>query len=542
MAESLQTNAPQAEHSGYRSAASLVLLITAIAIGWVRFRHLDIPLERDEGVYAYIGQRLLLGEAPYISGYSMHMPVLYLVYALFIRIFGESAAGIHAGIWLLNVLSGAAVYLIGRRLAGSVSGALASSFFLVISASAGADGLNGNAEHIVLFFTVCGTWLALQGRDENGSPARVYGAGALMGLAFVTKQTALLFALPPAGLLFFGSGNRRWSVLLRFSAGWCFPLLAVFTWMFLTSDFDKFWFWTFIYPVFYGFPSGTSDAWGDFLSAFRRVANPYSLIWIMAAAGLSAAWLRGQERWRAWWLSGWFFTAVLAVSQGFYFRPHYFLYLSPVLALAAGWGLAGVMGWLRQHTAGREASVIISLLAIGAILQCFYLQRTVWLKADADQYARLNFGTNPFPESVRIGQWIRQNTRPEDRIAVAGSEAQILFYSERQSATPHLFMYGLMEAHGYALEMQKEMAANIERSRPEIVVFVHGNISWQRGPDSYGFLFDWLSQYLTDYEKAGVVDIFPGRETKYVFGPEALSYQHGNHLWITLFRRKADRA
>ncbi len=541
LAESLKAVTPPEKRFDCRWTVHLVPVVTAIAIGWVRFRLLDIPLERDEGVFAYIGQRLLLGEPPYISGYSMHMPVLYLAYAAFLRAFGETAAGIHAGILVLNILSAGVVYLIGRRLAGSVCGALASSFFLVLSAAAGVDGLNGNAEHVVLFFTACGTWLALRGREPGGRAVLAYGAGVFLGLAFVTKQTALLFALPPAGLLFFGSGDRRWSVLLRFAAGWCFPLVLVFAWMYSQSDFDRFWFWTFVYPVFYGFPSGSGDIWGDFLWAFRRVVSPFSVIWIMAAAGLAAAWLGGRERWCVWWLSGWLFTAALAVSQGFYFRPHYFLYLSPVVALAAGWGLSGLTGELWKETAGRKAVTVVILLAAGAILQGFFLQRTVWLKADPDQYSRLNYGTNPFPESVRIGQWIEQNTRPEDRIAVAGSEAQILFYSKRQSATPHLFMYGLMEPHDFALEMQKEMAANIELHRPEIMVFVHGNISWLRGPESYGFLFDWLSRYLTDYEKVGIVDILPGRETRYVFGPEALSYQHGNHLWITLFRRKPER-
>ena len=54
-------------------------------------------------------------------------------------------------------------------------------------------------------------------------------------------------------------------------------------------------------------------------------------------------------------------------------------------------------------------------------------------------------GTNPFPESVKIGDYIREHSNPDDKIAVLGSEPQIYFYSKRLSATGYIYTYGLME-------------------------------------------------------------------------------------------------
>ncbi len=48
----------------------------------VRIRLLGIPLERDEGEYAYAGQLLLQGIPPYKLAYSMKFPGTYVAYAI----------------------------------------------------------------------------------------------------------------------------------------------------------------------------------------------------------------------------------------------------------------------------------------------------------------------------------------------------------------------------------------------------------------------------------------------------------------------------
>ena len=52
---------------------ALVLAVTAAA----RLKAVDIPLERDEGEYAYGGQLLLQGVPPYEAAYNMKFPGIY---------------------------------------------------------------------------------------------------------------------------------------------------------------------------------------------------------------------------------------------------------------------------------------------------------------------------------------------------------------------------------------------------------------------------------------------------------------------------------
>ncbi len=48
---------------------------------WVRLRLLGLPLERDEGEYAYMAQQLLQGVLPYTEAHSMKFPGIFFVYA-----------------------------------------------------------------------------------------------------------------------------------------------------------------------------------------------------------------------------------------------------------------------------------------------------------------------------------------------------------------------------------------------------------------------------------------------------------------------------
>src|SRR3954447_20963536 len=74
------------------------LTLTVCGIGAIRFRLLDMPLERDEGEYAYAGQLMLQGIPPYKFAYNMKLPGTYASYAFIMAVFGQTTRGIHLGL------------------------------------------------------------------------------------------------------------------------------------------------------------------------------------------------------------------------------------------------------------------------------------------------------------------------------------------------------------------------------------------------------------------------------------------------------------
>jgi len=70
-------------------AAGVVLLTV-----YVRWRLIDVPFERDEGEYAYMGQLLLQGVPPYLQAYTMKLPGVSAAYALAMLLFGQTIFGV----------------------------------------------------------------------------------------------------------------------------------------------------------------------------------------------------------------------------------------------------------------------------------------------------------------------------------------------------------------------------------------------------------------------------------------------------------------
>src|ERR1043166_6454860 len=124
---------------------SLVILFTVA----VRWRLRDMPLERDEGEYAYAGQLMLQGIPPYKLAYNMKLPGTYAAYAVIMAVFGQTIRGIHLGLILVNSITILLVYFLGRRLFGRVCGLIAAATFAVLSLSPSVLGLAAHATHFV---------------------------------------------------------------------------------------------------------------------------------------------------------------------------------------------------------------------------------------------------------------------------------------------------------------------------------------------------------------------------------------------------------
>jgi hypothetical protein len=81
-----------------------------------------MPLEREDGEYAYTGQLILQGIPPYKIAYNMKLPGTYVGYAAILRTFGETAAGVHLGLLLVNGCTTVLMFFLGRQLYGDLAG------------------------------------------------------------------------------------------------------------------------------------------------------------------------------------------------------------------------------------------------------------------------------------------------------------------------------------------------------------------------------------------------------------------------------------
>jgi len=103
----------------FRLSPWLILLAIVLFVGGIRARLLQMPLERDEGEYAYAGQLILQGIPPYELAYNMKLPGTYYAYAAGMAVFGQTTAGVHLTLLVANALTIALVFLLGKALFGA---------------------------------------------------------------------------------------------------------------------------------------------------------------------------------------------------------------------------------------------------------------------------------------------------------------------------------------------------------------------------------------------------------------------------------------
>ncbi|HEY7002622.1 MAG TPA: glycosyltransferase family 39 protein [Candidatus Udaeobacter sp.] len=520
-------------------------LVAAGAFGLViviRIRLLGIPLERDEGEYAYAGQLILQGVPPYKLAYTMKFPGTYAVYAAIMSMFGQTVTGIHFGLLIVNAAAIILMFLIGRHLVDSVVGLAAATSYAVLSISPSVLGFAGHATHFVLLPVLGGILLLLKATDRQTSGS-LFASGFLFGLGVLMKQPAVFFPIFGATYLIANNAYRRFrfrKIVVRaliFSAGVILPFGITCLLLWRLGVFQRFWFWTIDYARQYGSLVPVSQAPRIFVDSVMEVIRVGCPIWMLVGIGLLAGFWEKRTRPIAVFLLTFVFFSTLALCAGFYFRLHYFILLLPAVSLLAGLAI-GRLSDVVQHKIIVVRFLPILLLGF-ALAWPILADRRFFFEASTAEASRVIYPESPFVESIRIAAYLREHTTRSDTIAVLGSEPQIYFYSDRRSATGYIYTYGLMEPQKYAGEMQHEMIRDIERARPKFLIFVVMPDSWLQRPESERSIFTWANEYTAqNYVVAGFVNMVAPDKTDYYFEnvPQSVP-QLGKYILI--YRRKS---
>ena len=527
--------APQRNFARGDVVALILVILLCAAIRW-RLR--DMPLERDEGEYGYAGQLILQGIPPYQIAYNMKLPGTYAAYAVIMAIFGQTAAGIHIGLLLVNALTILLVYAVGKRLWGPLAGVVAAATYGLLSVGPWVNGFAGHATHFVVLAAMAGLLLLLKAIDERRDRV-IFLAGLFFGLAFVMKQPGAAFGLFGALYLLKTGGRSKDKLqssirrLVWFGAGVVLPFGVTCLVLWRAGVFAKFWFWTFSYAYQYGTNVSAADGWRFFVKNFSEASLSAIALWLLAALGLTSFLWSRRARASADFILGLLFFSGLAVSASLYFRRHYFILLLPVVSLLAGLAIvsAAEVAEDGKRSVLRNVAVAIFIVAFASSL---LQEKYFFIQADSISASRYVYPDDPFAESLEIGRYIQEHTSSTARIAVLGSEPQIMFYSRRRSATGYLYGYSLTEEQKYAATMQQEAISEIETASPEYLVFAR---DWDIRPSSDTTILSWAERYISqNYELVGAMRVHDGLRLR---SEDEIKRTSGTMVGaLFLFRRK----
>ena len=517
-------------------SAAVILLVLGTVL--VRLRLLSMPLERDEGEFAYAGQLLLQGAAPYSLAFNIKLPGTNDAYAAMMAVFGQNATGIHFGFLLVNLGTLALLFYLARRLLPWAGVLVCCATYALISLSPAVLGLAGHASHLVVLAALGGWCLLLRAR-ETGRGRDMFLSGLLFGVAFLCKQPGLFFGFFGITILARDAMMGKpatWRLRVRnfvlLSLGLILPLAWTCLLVWRAGTFDRFWFWTIIYSRVHGQMMPVPAALHRLGAFFSSGAERW--FFLAGGAGLVCLWMEPDLHERRFLLTAGYFYSWCAVATGLYFVRHYYLFLLPATSLLLGAAVAAQAD--RARMAG--LSVTAPGLFLAAIGWVAWENRAVWFEMPPNTACMSIYPGEPFVECETVAQYIQAHSAPGDRIEVVGSEPEIYFYAQRRSVSGYIYMYDLVAEQPYASAMQREFIHDIESARPEFLVVVNNGTSWTTWPNSDRTIFYWATQYPGQfYQLAGVAAMYPSY-TEYLWGKEASAAGVKTSSAIYVYQRK----
>jgi 4-amino-4-deoxy-L-arabinose transferase-like glycosyltransferase len=471
----------------------------------------------------------------------MKMPGIYAAYALIMAVFGHNSAGIRLGFMLVNFGAVVLLYFVGRRFLDRAGAVAACAAYALLSLSPRVQGFNAHATHFVVLAAL-GAILVLLRAQERGGRAGYFWSGALFGLAFLMKQPGGAFAFFGLVLILWTARRRRppdgkteGARLALYAAGVAAPIVLTGLILWRAGVWDKFWWWTVTYAQAHATAIGWADGKIRLGNYFARVTWD-GVFWDLALAGLVPVLMaRGRAEEKFFFLSLLFFSAV-SVCPTLQFTNHYFVLMLPVVSLLAARALVPVAAWLaaQRWALARGAPWILFGLIWAGVAWCHLVPFALWGPEEA---AALMYPSNDFQVYPVVAGYLKSHSPAGATFAVLGSEPELLFYAHRRSVTGYIYMYDLVQPQPFRERMTREMMSEVERGRPDYVVFVNTIYSWlPYSPFGFDEIKNWFMRYTeSEYDPCGVVTFPPN---VCVWGPDCFQRVPLGHRFVVIFQRK----
>lgn len=436
---------------GRRLAAELALVLVPGA--FAAFLASGLPFGADQGMYAAVADGIRAGLQPYRDVFDIKPPGVYYAYALAFTAFGRSAAAVRWLDVIAAVVTALAVWRINRKWGTGYWGALAAGLagFALLAAF---DFWNlGQSDNYAAVFVAVALAVVLTG--DGGSWRRAAAAGALLGIAFWFKYTAMTAM---AAVWFAGGFNSKRflsDLFKRFlvSAAGAFGIIVLgIGYLAVVGAAPAFTNLNFSILPAYNSVLLAGGWWGgarEYLwPTFRSLLQLAPFILIPAAVGMGTAAFRRRSRPGP--IVIWFLAALAGILiQRRFYLYHWAVVIPAAAALAAiGWtalaaGIKKPWGWMLAVTL-----LIVSCLPGWLVYRAYAMKwGERWRCLGGDPAAAEAWGWHFEEDSFSwingeaAGDFIRENSKPGDRIFVWGFDGTPYFYSQRLPATGYAGNY-----------------------------------------------------------------------------------------------------
>ena len=456
-------------------ALACVLLI-------VRLPSLVQPMGADQGLYAYVGDRIAAGDLPYRDAWDQKPPAIHYTYAMLRSIWPRDAV-VPAADLALAALAAVMLSGLGMVLAGRNIGHAAALLYLTLS-DPSFQRLSGVAVRAqcesFIAVAVTGAFLLLARARDKPRPFRFFGAGLLFGGAIAFKYNAAAY-LGAAVITLWAWRGLTVRGLLQLAAGVSvLPMIYVVVFALpgaLPDLYDA----TITYNLRYSGETYSGPLhFATYLMTFPVQHARVDALWLLGGAGcavLLAAAVKDREHIVP---VAWVAAACLVIAvNGSRGLPQYFVQAQPALALAAAWGgslLVARNRWLNLVAAALAVVAVARVnefpkLAQNIAHDAAYALGQMSREEHLSRYGEPERRKYSAIAMAQLADVIRDSTSPDDRILIFGFAGGAYVNAGRASASrffwsrPVIVDFNVPKP-GYGVRGLRE---DLERTRPAMV-------------------------------------------------------------------------
>jgi hypothetical protein len=483
-----------------------LLVLCALVLVVFRLHAFDVPLERDEGNYAYIGSRLLAGDRLYVDVWDHQPPGVFVLFAAVAAVFGQEPEVFRWLAVIFSLVSMFLVYSVSRCVAGRPAGLLAAALFAVVSSDPSTAGEGCNRE-IYMNTLILAAWAAafrvgvLEPRPDRSISRRslswLIASGAALALASSMKTIVAVHWLVLAAWCIgrcLRCDSRAGRVRDAFRIIAALGLAPAVLWVGIALRFaadgrlPDFVDAVLRFNLDYASSSaGFFRRFADFFTPPSRlqIFSGAAVLWIASGFAfvgllLDAMLFRRRETWPALLLLGSSYVAVCLPNQ---FWPHYYYLLMPAMVAAAA-ALVARLG--AMHFAIGPA------LAFGLLGGLLATQHRVYLSQPPQGITDQRYSGRDFWARGQAEQ-VARVTDPADLIFVYGNDASIYYYADRKSASRYTMIGALHPRYPGYDRRRKIMLDEIIARRPRLILVILGEPAFP----------EWIEFLPTRYDAVG---------------------------------------
>ena len=432
-------------------------------------------LERDSGVFHYIGWLITQGKIPYRDVWDHKPPVIFFINALGLLLAGGSRWGVWGLEAFFLILSGEISLILLKKHFGLFPGFLATLAW-VISLPYLLCGWDFATEYGLLFQFLF-LWVFSKSIAQEKTGKYWFLLGVLSGLLFLCKQNLVGISLA-AGMVAIVLGIRDRKIQKMFSNLTYFTLggvavVAVFVIYFgFHHTLTDFWDAAFLYNFSYSRAEATARVLS--LSIGLRLLKTSGLSYLSLMGFLIAVMWNLIRKFSPKALQGIItpnpllllclldfpLELALAVLSGRAYG-HYFMAVLPVFAFFAAVSFQVLLMVLQAFFPDRKVGVLFCCVITGAFAvsqmhctDCFF------------PFCR----SRTSPQIQDTVQYILNNSSPEDKVLILGAETGLNFLSQRVSPTRFVYQYPLIQTGYSTYEQRDEFLKEVAGNQPAIIV------------------------------------------------------------------------